>query len=898
LNNLNSLKFSLNAGTKNKIISFAIIALFVASIVFIAAPVKAQEVVDHGGSPGGGYEGPSTIPSGQTATYTIDSLAFLSVSPNPVGRGQQLLVNVWTTFPSGEGKYQVGYTVTITKPDGTTQDVQLRSYVADGTSYFTYIPDVSGQYSFIFKFAGEYFPAGYWISGQYSATRTGTFSGAIYNPSVYVSPATSDTVVITVQDSLVASWQSPLPTDYWTRPIEPNNREWYAIAGNFPWAGAQTTSANAWKDEYYGPFITAPNTPHIVWKIQRGMGGLIGGEAYQYPSSGSGGTPSLIYEGRCYQTVTKVMAQAGTGKTAAISVAECYDLRTGQVYYDIPTADGGVTPTYLAYWYPNAAGATGTVPGEVADQGLTVDIFALSTGFLYKVNPLTGAVTNITIPSFTGNILINNGYVLSFQRTGYITVNNDNITVNKAWTGFIVNWTVRGTSTNFTGVNTVNAGISNTASRVLSNVSATIPESYRTIWQVPGGYGDYGAFDPESLISVNQNRFIYGGYYGSSLEAFSLVTGQSLWNWTSDVNQMESAYRPTNAWCRHGRYIAEMERGYWKAWDLQTGKVLWTSEMKDVPWGEFWMYDEAAYQDMIFCVGYTGVWALNETNGAKVWQYVDPSVPFETPYNSNNGTETSYSVQNIRIADGKVYVQNSEHTPSYPQTRGWGLICLNVTTGEKLWKIMGTAMGPGPAADGYMTASSSYDGYMYVLGKGPSKTTVTAPDVQVPSGTTVVIRGSVLDMSPAQPGTPAISDKSMDTWMDYLQLQMPIDGIYHNATIKGVDVMLVAVDSNGNPSTIGTTTTDTSGNFAMEWKPTNPSMYGVTAIFSGSDSYGSSTATTALSVGTPQATQTPAPTASLTGVATATDLMTFIAIAIIAIIIAIAIATVLILRKH
>ncbi len=886
MNNLNSLKNSLNAGNKNKILSGIIIALFVASIVFIAAPVKAQEVVDHGGSPGGGYEGPTTIPSGQTATYTIDSLAFLSVSPNPVGKGQLLLVNVWTTFPSGEGKYQVGYTVTITKPDGTTQDVQLKSYVADGTSYFTFIPDQVGQYSFVFKFAGEYFPAGYWVSGQYSTTRTGQFASAIFNPSVYVSPATSNTVVINVQDNLVSSWQSPLPTEYWTRPIEPNNREWYAIAGNFPWAGSQTTGANAWKDEYYGPFVTAPNSPHIVWKVQRGMGGLIGGEAYQYPSSGSGGTPSLIYEGRCYQTITKVMAQAGTGKTAAVSVAECYDLRTGQVYYDIPTADGGITPTYLAYWYPNVAGAAGTVPGEVADQGLTVDLFALSTGFLYKVNPLTGAVTNITIPSFTGNIFINNGYVLSFNRTSYVTVTNDNITVNKAWNGFITNWTVQGASTNFT-------------SRLISNTSATIPESYRTIWQVPGGYGDYGAFDPVSLISVNQNRFIYGGYYGSSLEAFSLVTGKSLWNWTSDVNQMESCYRPTNAWCRDGRYIAEMERGYWQAWDLQTGKVLWKSEMNDVPWGEFWMYDEAAYQDVLFGVGYTGIWAINETNGAKVWQYVDPSVPFETPYTSDNGTLSSYSVQNIRIADGKVFVQNSEHTPSYPSTRGWGLICLNVTTGEKLWKIMGTAMGPGPAADGYMTVSSSYDGYMYVLGKGPSQTTVTAPEVAVTSGTSVVIRGSVLDMSPAQPGTPAISDKSMDTWMDYLQLQMPIDGIYHNITVTGVPVTIYVTDPNGNTNVGGTATSDESGNFGLTWTPTLAGNYKITAAFGGSDSYGSSFDSTYATVAAahPTETSTPAPTTN-TNTATTGDLMAYIAVAVIAIIIAIAIATVLILRKH
>ncbi len=71
-----------------------------------------------------------------------------------------MLVNVWTTFPSGEGKYQVGYKVTITNPDGTTEDVNLKSYVADGTSWFTYIPQTVGTWTFVFNFAGEYFPAG------------------------------------------------------------------------------------------------------------------------------------------------------------------------------------------------------------------------------------------------------------------------------------------------------------------------------------------------------------------------------------------------------------------------------------------------------------------------------------------------------------------------------------------------------------------------------------------------------------------------------------------------------------------------------------------------------------------------------------------------------------------
>ncbi len=75
---------------------------------------------------------------------------------------------MWTTFPSGEGKYMTGYKVTITHPNGNTEDVNLQSYVADGTSWFTYIPHSIGEWKFEFDFAGEYFPAGYYANGQYS----------------------------------------------------------------------------------------------------------------------------------------------------------------------------------------------------------------------------------------------------------------------------------------------------------------------------------------------------------------------------------------------------------------------------------------------------------------------------------------------------------------------------------------------------------------------------------------------------------------------------------------------------------------------------------------------------------------------------------------------------------
>jgi len=128
---------------------------------------------------------------------------------------------------------------------------------------------------------------------------------------------------------------------------------------------------------------------------------------------------------------------------------------------------------------------------------------------------------------------------------------------------------------------------------------------------------------------------------------------------------------------------------------------------------------------------------------------------------------------------------------------------------------------------------------------------------------------------------------------------MPIDGIYHNLTISGVPIMLTAIDPNGNAVTIGNVTTDGyTGAYGFTWNPDKVGQYQITATFEGDDSYGSSFATTYVSVGT-AATTAPTPQTTVETVAvTPTDLMTYIVIAIIAIIIAIAIATVLIIRKH
>jgi hypothetical protein len=132
--------------------------------------------------------------------------------------------------------------------------------------------------------------------------------------------------------------------------------------------------------------------------------------------------------------------------------------------------------------------------------------------------------------------------------------------------------------------------------------------------------------------------------------------------------------------------------------------------------------------------------------------------------------------------------------------------------------------------------------------------------------------------------------------MEYLHIQLPIDGIYHNVSMTGVPVTLTAIDPNGNVAPIGTVTTNPYyGTFSIEWKPNVQGTYTIMATFAGDDSYGISAASTAVSVDPAIATTTPLPAAAIPDY-TMTIVAAAIAI-IIALVIAIAVAVVLIKRK-
>ena len=159
--------------------SIAIVLLMTSAFMLVTTPLFAQEGV------GVGDGGSIPLPSGVTPDFELDTHAFLSFRPNPVGVNQEILVNFWLEPPIHVVRYHSNYTVIITDPQGTEVVITTKSYRGDSTAWFPYIVDQVGTWTIQFVFPGSYFPP-----GNYTAPRGGaTISGVIVNLASLVSSA-------------------------------------------------------------------------------------------------------------------------------------------------------------------------------------------------------------------------------------------------------------------------------------------------------------------------------------------------------------------------------------------------------------------------------------------------------------------------------------------------------------------------------------------------------------------------------------------------------------------------------------------------------------------------------------------------------------------------------------
>jgi outer membrane protein assembly factor BamB len=773
---------------------------------------------------------PLNFANAHTPTWQIPTWAYVAPAPETVGVGQQMsFVMFLTLVPPGSSVNNDirwrGYTLTITKPDGSNETLGPYSTDSVGTTYALYTPDQVGNYSVTFKFPGQIL------------TTTGTYANDTFLPSQ------STAKFIVQQDSIPQDPIFPLPSQYWTRPIEGQNDQWYLVASNWL-AGAQCVTPAGVGDDYFQKDGIAPNSAHIMWTKPLEDGGIVGGTDLDVEGnafySGTQYNPRfdnpIIMYGRLYTEIPYGNSGGGGGYM-------CVDLRTGETQWTLNTTGVGV-PSFGYYYAYEMYNQHGVVP-----EG-----WLFTSNFARAVDPSNGvpSTLNITnVPSGT-TILGPSG-----ENLRYTITNIGNTTAP--------NWRL----TQWNSSKVLNTQTSGT-------INASLPSRYD--WNVSiKGFGN-GMTSP-SIQAIMYDDLILGRngslssttsynpyitYWAISLNPTSL--GQVLW--TKNIEPPPNNMTLMSESAAEGVWIMTYkETMQWLGYDMHTGEKLWGPTQPEAePFGYFsWttggMNTNAIAYGKFFSAGYSGcVYCYDLNNGTLLWKYsADATSSIFARHTTHIGA----------IADGKIYVGTHEHSANTPLIKDNHVRCVNVTTGEEIWTLMGWGAAYSFAvADGYVVYNNLYDGLIYCIGKGPSAVTVTAPFIATQFGDPVIISGKVTDIAAGAKqneqaarfpsGVAAVSDASMGQWMEYVYMQKP-----KPTNTVGVPVSIDVIDANGNFRNIGSSISDTEGFYSFAWTPDISGKYTVIATFQGSESYWPSRAETAFVVNGEAPTPSPEPVVAL-----------------------------------
>ena len=312
----------------------------------------------------------------------ITTHAYIITAPNPIGVGQSCNIVMFNPQvpQNGLGSIAAGYparymfTFTVTTPEGVTttyptatqpsystwsmnsvQSVNGQNvFVSDstGSTYMTYTPDTVGNYSFTINF----------ISFQYLFNSTNSVVGNNDYYGVTYKASNFTTVLVVQQEpvsltGLTAPEYSPIPTEFWSRPIEQENTQWYAVASN--WLENGNTLNNGGSQNAFQADGTAPNSGHILWTYPIEDSGILGGSDTGRPANsfntGSqyqprftqptyGGEGPIIMYGRLYYSPSIYY-------TGYSELFNCIDLKTGQFLYQVNTTAVTGTRNLPAFGY-------------------------------------------------------------------------------------------------------------------------------------------------------------------------------------------------------------------------------------------------------------------------------------------------------------------------------------------------------------------------------------------------------------------------------------------------------------------------------------------------------------------------------------------------------------------
>jgi hypothetical protein len=843
-----------------------------------------------------------TIPTANAHTpkWDIPTFAYIVAAPNPVGQGQAVHVFMWLNVPfSGAAltnDYRFhNYKLTITDPNNKTS-TQNFNEISDPTSshYIIMTPDQVGIYTFEFSFPGQ----GY---AEYGHDPNSAFVN-----DTYLSSSASTTLIVQQEQLAEPITSYPLPTQYWARPIYGENNDWWSISSNWLGQGAPgyagVDKPGARQESYPGDAV-GPLTSHIMWTKPLQSGGVVGGNNFVKQGNtyfeGSAYNQRfanpIVLNGKIYYTEPLSFAGApNSGFSFGEGVhgpTDCVDLRTGEVIW----SRSDVPPLSFGYIYDV----------EDPNQHGVYPAILFTTNFARAFDADTGtALFNVTgVPSGT-TVLGPQGEHLRYVIANAGTSANPDWRIgewnsSKLW-GYVYPPNIAPTLTGLVPTSTGTA--------VDASISNQNDPNCRYDWNFSISFANGMPTPPPNFFNPNPTPFtVFGAYYndmllcynGSLPNVFNALTldpytyfainlnasrgtiGHVLW-WntvnppSSNVSINVGDSDPTTGVFVEGY----RETVQWVGYSMRDGHKLWGPTPSQSPWDYYGNTGVSIAQGVaaygkLYSSGFGGIlYCYDLTNGTLLWTYGNGG-----PGNSTNSSFYTaygdYPTFISAIGNGVVYLITTEHTATAPIYKGSLTRAVNATDGTEIWTLSdytSTLAGPLTSppsyaiADGFATFFNGYDNQIYSVGRGPSATTVEAPKASIELGRSLVISGTVIDVSAGtqQPqqkadfpnGVPAVSDASMKDWMGYVYQQKPFP-----SDCTGVPVTIDVMDSNGNYRTIGTAISDASGSFSLTWMPDIPGNFTVIASFKGNNGYWPSYAETSFAVDpAPEATPPPTPT--------------------------------------
>jgi hypothetical protein len=821
---------------KSKIFTIAIILVLTFSTILVALPSA----------------------SAHDPPINIHSWPFLVASPNPVGVNQQVIIVMWIDKPLPQADVsndirRHNYTLTITAPNND-HEVMEWDEVFDTTSiqYTLYQPTQVGTYTLLFEYAGQVYT---WNeTGAQREWTNDTFSAA------------SKEITLTVQSEQLPNptLSYPLPEEYWTRPIEGQNTDWWKISSN--WLSGPYTQNNVAADG------VGPNTPHVMWTKPVQDGGVVGGNIttslngdtyYSGMAYNTRANNPIIMHGRLYYELPFGNSGQGGGWI-------CVDLRTGEeIWSDSVMGTGSFfnpapEPTFGYLYdleYENQHGTVGS--GWLISQsgffsqtwnfidprtGSVIDGYSVTN--VPSTNPLFGQISGpsevigLHGESIRYQIDLENGWLaqwnssnLVWRAAGTTSPGQSGILDGSAASAY--DWNI--TNTDLTQIptgSTFRATVLNDMI-LMSNLAPRY---------VAGAFTFWATIDPYTVAAIN-------------LDPDRAPIGDLLWiqNYTVE-NDLLREYAPYGGGVDPVNRVfvmKDVEARTFTGYSMDNGSKVWGPTPPQPDFDYFNLQSQIAY-GRFYSAGYGGfIFCYSMKNGSLLWTYGNGGEGNST----FAGLETAwgnYPQFEMAIAGGKIFVSTYEHSPTSPHYKDMRIRAVNAITGEEVWTLMGagSAFEYGTkafaVASGYAAWLNAYDMQMYVVGRGPSATTISIQNDVITHGHSVLIKGTVIDTASGtkQPeqiarfpnGVPAVSDESMSEWMEYVYMQKP-----RPTDTVGVDVHLTIIDPNSNTHEL-TATSDSLGIYSLMWEPPVPGKYTVIARFEGTEGYWPSSAETVFGV--------------------------------------------------